>query len=111
MRRRQDEGLSMMGSGGLIVMDEDNCMVDIAKFFLEFTVDESCPKGLLTPTSSFLGNCTKLTFFHAGATFDTFIWTDNMRFFYGALNCTIWTGPCAKCTATALIRVNNIGKK
>lgn len=37
---------SMMGSGGLIVMDEDNCMVDIAKFFLEFTVDESC------------GNCT-----------------------------------------------------
>ena len=37
---------SMMGSGGLIVMDEDTCMVDIAKFFLEFTVDESC------------GNCT-----------------------------------------------------
>ena len=36
---------SMMGSGGLIVMDEDNCMVDIAKFFLEFTVDESCGKG------------------------------------------------------------------
>ncbi|MCH5165578.1 MAG: NADH-quinone oxidoreductase subunit NuoF [Clostridiales bacterium] len=35
---------SMMGSGGLIVMDEDNCMVDIAKFFLEFTVDESCGK-------------------------------------------------------------------
>ena len=35
---------SMMGSGGLIVMDEDNCMVDIAKFFLEFTVDESCRK-------------------------------------------------------------------
>lgn len=34
----------MMGSGGLIVMDEDNCMVDIAKFFLEFTVDESCGK-------------------------------------------------------------------
>ena len=33
-----------MGSGGLIVMDEDNCMVDIAKFFLEFTVDESCGK-------------------------------------------------------------------
>ena len=33
---------SMMGSGGLIVMDEDNCMVDIAKFFLEFTKDESC---------------------------------------------------------------------
>lgn len=35
---------SMMGSGGLIVMDEDNCMVDIAKFFLGFTVDESCGK-------------------------------------------------------------------
>ncbi len=35
---------SMMGSGGLIVMDEDNCMVDIAKFFLEFTVSESCGK-------------------------------------------------------------------
>ncbi|MDO4529251.1 MAG: NADH-quinone oxidoreductase subunit NuoF [Lachnospiraceae bacterium] len=35
---------SMMGSGGLIVMDEDNCMVDIAKFFLDFTVDESCGK-------------------------------------------------------------------
>ena len=35
---------SMMGSGGLIVMDEDNCMVDIAKFFLEFTYDESCGK-------------------------------------------------------------------
>ena len=35
---------AMMGSGGLIVMDEDNCMVDIAKFFLEFTVDESCGK-------------------------------------------------------------------
>ena len=34
----------MMGSGGLIVMDEDTCMVDIAKFFLEFTVDESCGK-------------------------------------------------------------------
>ena len=34
----------MMGSGGLIVMDEDNCMVDIAKFFLNFTVDESCGK-------------------------------------------------------------------
>ncbi|MFI3226892.1 MAG: NADH-quinone oxidoreductase subunit NuoF [Clostridia bacterium] len=33
---------SMMGSGGLIIMDEDTCMVDIAKFFLEFTVDESC---------------------------------------------------------------------
>ena len=35
---------SMMGSGGLIVMDEDNCMVDIAKFFLDFTMDESCGK-------------------------------------------------------------------
>ena len=35
---------SMMGSGGMIVMDEDNCMVNIAKFFLEFTVDESCGK-------------------------------------------------------------------
>ena len=34
----------MMGSGGLIVMDEDTCMVDIAKFFLEFTVEESCGK-------------------------------------------------------------------
>ena len=38
---------SMMGSGGLIVMDETTCMVDIAKFFLEFTVDESC--GTCTP--------------------------------------------------------------
>ena len=35
---------SMMGSGGLIVMDEDNCMVDIAQFYLDFTVDESCGK-------------------------------------------------------------------
>lgn len=35
---------SIMGSGGMIVMDEDNCMVDIAKFFLEFTMDESCGK-------------------------------------------------------------------
>ncbi|MCL1918998.1 MAG: NADH-quinone oxidoreductase subunit NuoF [Peptococcaceae bacterium] len=35
---------SMMGSGGLIVMDEDTCMVDIARFFLEFTQDESCGK-------------------------------------------------------------------
>jgi NADH:ubiquinone oxidoreductase subunit F (NADH-binding)/(2Fe-2S) ferredoxin/Pyruvate/2-oxoacid:ferredoxin oxidoreductase delta subunit len=35
---------SMMGSGGMIVLDEDNCMVDIAKFYLEFTVDESCGK-------------------------------------------------------------------
>jgi len=33
-----------MGSGGLIVMDEDNCMVDVARFFLEFTVEESCGK-------------------------------------------------------------------
>ena len=39
---------SMMGSGGLIVMDETTCMVDIAKFFLEFTVDESC--GKCTPS-------------------------------------------------------------
>ena len=35
---------SMMGSGGLIVMDEDTCMVDLARFFLDFTVDESCGK-------------------------------------------------------------------
>ncbi|MGN1419840.1 MAG: NADH-quinone oxidoreductase subunit NuoF [Acutalibacteraceae bacterium] len=35
---------SMMGSGGLIIMDEDTCMVDIAKFYLEFTCDESCGK-------------------------------------------------------------------
>jgi NADP-reducing hydrogenase subunit HndC len=35
---------SMMGSGGLIIMDEDNCMVSVAKFFLEFTVEESCGK-------------------------------------------------------------------
>ncbi|OPJ54970.1 NADH-quinone oxidoreductase subunit NuoF [Alkalithermobacter paradoxus] len=35
---------SMMGSGGMVVMDEDNCMVDIAKFFLDFTVEESCGK-------------------------------------------------------------------
>lgn len=35
---------SMIGSGGMIVMDEDNCMVDIARFFLDFTVDESCGK-------------------------------------------------------------------
>jgi len=38
------ELVAMMGSGGFIVMDEDTCMVDIAKFFLEFTVDESCGK-------------------------------------------------------------------
>ena len=35
---------SMMGSGGMIVMDEDNCMVSVAKFYLEFTVEESCGK-------------------------------------------------------------------
>ena len=35
---------SMMGSGGMIVLDEDNCMVDIAKFYLGFTVSESCGK-------------------------------------------------------------------
>ena len=54
---------SMMGSGGLIVMDEDNCMVDIAKFFLEFTVDESC--GKCTPcrigTRRMLEMLTKIT--------------------------------------------------
>lgn len=54
---------SMMGSGGLIVMDEDNCMVDIAKFFLEFTVDESC--GKCTPcrvgTKRLLELLTKIT--------------------------------------------------
>ena len=54
---------SMMGSGGLIVMDEDNCMVDIAKFFLEFTVDESC--GKCTPcrigTKRLLELVTKIT--------------------------------------------------
>ena len=36
---------SMMGSGGMIVLDEDDCMVNIAKFYLEFTVEESCGKG------------------------------------------------------------------
>ena len=54
---------SMMGSGGLIVMDEDNCMVDIAKFFLEFIVDESC--GKCAPcrigTKRLLGLLTKIT--------------------------------------------------
>ena len=54
---------SMMGSGGLIVMDEDNCMVDIAKFFLEFTVGESC--GKCTPcrvgTKRLLELLTKIT--------------------------------------------------
>ena len=53
----------MMGSGGLIVMDEDTCMVDIAKFFLEFTVDESC--GKCTPcrvgTKRLLELLTKIT--------------------------------------------------
>ena len=52
-----------MGSGGLIVMDEDTCMVDIAKFFLEFTVDESC--GKCTPcrvgTKRLLELLTKIT--------------------------------------------------
>jgi len=38
------EAGSMMGSGGMIVMDEDNCMVSVAKFYLEFTVEESCGK-------------------------------------------------------------------
>ncbi len=54
---------SMMGSSGLIVMDEDNCMVDIAKFFLEFIVDESC--GKCSPcrigTKRLLGLLTKIT--------------------------------------------------
>lgn len=54
---------SMMGSGGLIVMDEDDCMVDIAKFFLEFTVEESC--GKCTPcrigTKRMLELLTKIT--------------------------------------------------
>ena len=54
---------SMMGSGGLIVMDEDNCMVDIAKFYLEFIVDESC--GKCSPcrigTKRLLGLLTKIT--------------------------------------------------
>ena len=54
---------SLMGSGGLIVMDEDDCMVDIAKFFLEFTVDESC--GKCTPcrvgTKRLLEILTKIT--------------------------------------------------
>lgn len=53
----------MMGSGGLIVMDEDTCMVDMAKFFLEFTVDESC--GKCTPcrvgTRRLLELLTKIT--------------------------------------------------
>ena len=54
---------AMMGSGGLIVMDETTCMVDIAKFFLEFTVDESC--GKCTPcrvgTKRLLEMLTKIT--------------------------------------------------
>ncbi len=54
---------SMMGSGGLIVMDEDTCMVDMAKFFLDFTVDESC--GKCTPcrigTRRLLEMLTKIT--------------------------------------------------
>ena len=54
---------SMMGSGGLIVMDEDSCMVDIAKFYLEFTADESC--GKCTPcrvgTKRLLEILTKIT--------------------------------------------------
>ena len=54
---------SMMGSGGLIVMDEDTCMVDIAKFYLEFTADESC--GKCTPcrigTKRMLEILTKIT--------------------------------------------------
>lgn len=54
---------SMMGSGGMIVMDEDNCMVDIAKFYLEFTVEESC--GKCTPcrigTKRLLELLTKIT--------------------------------------------------
>ncbi len=54
---------SMMGSGGLIVMDEDNCMVDVARFFLEFTQDESC--GKCTPcrigTKRMLDILTKIT--------------------------------------------------
>ena len=54
---------SMMGSGGLIVMDEDTCMVDIAKFYLEFTADESC--GKCTPcrigTKRMLELLTKVT--------------------------------------------------
>ena len=52
---------SMMGSGGLIVMDEDNCMVDIAKFFLEFTVDESCGKCTPCGTRRMLELLNKIT--------------------------------------------------
>ncbi len=54
---------SMMGSGGMIVLDEDTCMVDLAKFYLEFTVDESC--GKCTPcrigTKKLLDYLTKIT--------------------------------------------------
>ena len=54
---------SMMGSGGMIVLDEDSCMVDVAKFYLEFTVDESC--GKCTPcrvgTRRLLEILTKIT--------------------------------------------------
>jgi NADP-reducing hydrogenase subunit HndC len=54
---------SMMGSGGLIVMDENTCMVDIARFFLDFTKDESC--GKCTPcrigTTRMLEILTRLT--------------------------------------------------
>ncbi len=54
---------SMMGSGGMIILDEDSCMVDIAKFYLEFTVDESC--GKCTPcrvgTRRLLEILTKIT--------------------------------------------------
>ncbi|MEG1857582.1 MAG: NuoF family protein, partial [Pseudoflavonifractor sp.] len=54
---------SMMGSGGLIVMDEDNCMVDIAKFFMEFIVDESCGKCSVCRigTKRLLGLLNKIT--------------------------------------------------
>ena len=38
------EAGSMMGSGGMVVIDEDNCMVDICRFYLDFTVEESCGK-------------------------------------------------------------------
>ncbi|MDF2566875.1 MAG: hypothetical protein K0R90_331 [Oscillospiraceae bacterium] len=61
---------SMMGSGGLIVMDEDTCMVDIAKFFLEFTVDESCGKCVpcRVGTKRMLEILTKIT--HGTASLD-----------------------------------------
>jgi len=54
---------SMMGSGGMIVLDEDNCMVDVARFYMEFIVDESC--GKCTPcrvgTKRLLEMLTKIT--------------------------------------------------